>query len=132
MEIFPGKVRIDKWLWAVRLFKSRSIASEACDKGKVKIGDQPVKPSRNIRVGEVITIRRRAFTMQFKILQLTENRQPVKSVSDFCKDITPEEDVEKMKIHSIETPLTATVVREDQLKKTEGNWMSLFPKHHSD
>jgi ribosome-associated heat shock protein Hsp15 len=103
MEVDSGKIRIDKWLWAVRLFKSRSSASEACDKGKVKIGDQPVKASRNIRVGEVITIRRRAFTMQFKILQLTENRQPAKSVSDFYKDITPEEDVEKMKIHSIET-----------------------------
>lgn len=97
------KIRIDKWLWAVRLFKSRSIATEACDKGKIKIADQPVKPSRNIRVGEIIAIRHGAFRMHFEVLQLTENRLPAKSAPDFCKDITPPEEKEKIKIHSIET-----------------------------
>ncbi len=62
----PEKVRIDKWLWAVRHFKSRSMAAEACEKGKIKIADQPVKPSRNIKAGDIISIRRGAFTMQFE------------------------------------------------------------------
>jgi len=97
------KTRIDKWLWAVRLFKSRSNAAEACDKGKIKIAGQPVKPSKNIRIGDVISIRKGAFTMQFEVLQLTENRLPPKSVTDFCKDITPPEEKEKIKIHSLET-----------------------------
>ena len=97
------KIRIDKWLWAVRIFKSRSMAAENCDKGKIRIAGQPVKASRNIKVGDVITIRRGAFTLQFEVLQLTENRLPAKSVAEFCKDITPQEEKEKMKIHSIET-----------------------------
>src|SRR6185295_5772591 len=101
----PGleKTRIDKWLWAVRLFKTRPIAAEACDKGKIKIAGQTVKPSRNIRVGDVISIRKAAFTMQFEVLQLTENRLPAKSGADFCKDLTPPEEKEKIKLHSIET-----------------------------
>lgn len=103
MKATPEKTRIDKWLWAVRLFKTRSLASEACDKGKIKIADQPVKPSRNIRVSDVITIRKGAFTMQFEVLKLTENRLPAKSAADFCKDLTPPEEKEKIKKHSIET-----------------------------
>lgn len=103
MKAAPEKVRIDKWLWAMRLFKSRSIAAETCEKGKVKIAEQPVKASRNIKVGDVIAVREGAFTMQYEVLQLTENRQPAKSVADFCKDITPEEEVEKIRIHEIKT-----------------------------
>jgi len=103
MKVSPEKTRIDKWLWCVRLFKSRSVAAEACDKGKIKIGDQPVKASRNIKMGDIITIRKGAFTMQFEVLRLTESRLPAKLVADFCKDITPEEEIEKIKLHSIET-----------------------------
>ena len=87
----------------MRLFKSRAIASDTCDKGKIKIADQSVKASRNIKVGDVISIRKGAFTMQFEVLQLTENRLPAKSVSNFCKDVTPEEVKDKMKILSIVT-----------------------------
>ncbi len=87
----------------MRLFKSRFIAAETCDKGKVKIADQQVKASRNIKVGDMISIRNGAFTMQFEVLQLTENRQPAKSVADFCKDITPEEELDRIRVHSIET-----------------------------
>ncbi|HQK98187.1 MAG TPA: S4 domain-containing protein, partial [Bacteroidia bacterium] len=53
-----AKVRIDKWLWAVRLFKTRSLAAEACDKGRIRIGDLTVKPSRNVKIGEEIVLHR--------------------------------------------------------------------------
>jgi ribosome-associated heat shock protein Hsp15 len=103
MKGSPEKIRIDKWLWAMRFFKSRAIASDICDKGKIRIAGQSVKASRNIKVGDIISIRKGAFTMQFEVLQLTENRLPAKSVSDFCKDITSEEVKDKIKIHSIAT-----------------------------
>ena len=105
MKAVAEKVRIDKWLWAVRLFKSRALASEACEKGKIRIGDQVVKASRNIKPGDIISIRKGAFTMQFEVLQLSENRMPAKAVSEFCKDITPSEEREKMKLHAIEVSL---------------------------
>ena len=96
------KIRIDKWLWAVRIFKTRSLAATACDKAKITVGDQHVKASRAIKVGDKLTVRQGAFRMQFEVLQLTENRLPAKDVSDFCKDITPPEEVEKIKMHSFE------------------------------
>ena len=82
----------------MRLFKSRSIAAEACDKVKIKIAGQTVKASRNIKPGDIISIRKGAITMLYEVLQLTENRLPAKSVADFCKDITSEEVKEKIKI----------------------------------
>ena len=66
------EVRIDKWLWAVRIFKTRTAASEACKKGRVLIGGTAVKPSRNIRVGEVIKVRKPPVTYSYKVLGLAE------------------------------------------------------------
>ncbi len=103
MKIALEKTRIDKWLWAVRIFKSRSIAAENCEKGKIKIADQAVKASRNIKAGDVITIRNGAFTLQYQVLQLTENRLPAKLVAEYCMNQTPIDELEKIKIHSIET-----------------------------
>jgi ribosome-associated heat shock protein Hsp15 len=97
------KIRIDKWLWAVRIFKTRTIASAACEKGKVTIGDQHIKASRAIKAGDKLAVRQGAFRLQFEVLQLTENRMPAKLVSDFCKDITPQEEIEKIKMHSVES-----------------------------
>src|SRR6186713_2142063 len=97
------KTRIDKWLWAVRFFKSRSAAAEACDKNKIMIGLQPVKASRNIKTGETISIRKGPFVMQYEVLQLTENRIPAKVIAEFCTDITPQEEIERIKMHTIVT-----------------------------
>ena len=97
MKTSPEKVRIDKWLWAMRFYKSRALASEACEKGRISIGGQQVKPSRSIRVGDVISIRKGPFALQAEVLQLTEQRQAAKTVAEFCKDVTSPE--EKEKIH---------------------------------
>jgi len=91
-------LRIDKWLWAVRIFKTRSRAADACKKGKVLIDDIQVKPSRIINVGEIILIKRPPVTYQFKVLGLLGKRQSAKIVIDYVEDITPEEEKVKLDI----------------------------------
>lgn len=81
-------VRIDKWLWAVRLFKTRSLAAEACKKGKVLIQGQAVKPSRMVSVGDVVQIKRAPILFSFKVLALAQNRMNAKLVPDFMQNIT--------------------------------------------
>ncbi|MDD6357423.1 MAG: S4 domain-containing protein [Bacteroidales bacterium] len=88
------EVRIDKWMWAVRLFKTRSLAAEQCKKGKVKIGDVAVKPSRNIKRGETVMIKRGAVTFHFKVLDLSENRMNAKLVPNFMANVTPQSELD--------------------------------------
>ena len=87
-------VRVDKWLWAVRIYKTRSQASEACRKGHVSIGNLPVKPSRSVHVGEVVKVRKSPITRSFKILELTEKRMSAKLTVDYLEDVTPPEELE--------------------------------------
>ena len=84
-------VRIDKWLWAVRLFKTRTLAAEACKKGKITIDTVSVKPSRTIRVNDVIQIKKPPITYAFKVLAVTENRMGAKLVPSFMENVTSEE-----------------------------------------
>jgi ribosome-associated heat shock protein Hsp15 len=91
-------VRIDKWLWAVRIFKTRSQASEACRKGRIVINDVQVKPSRVIKVGEIVIVKKPPVTHQYKILGLLENRQSAKLIVNYVEDLTPEEEKEKLEI----------------------------------
>lgn len=88
------QVRIDKWLWAVRLFKTRSLASEACRKGIIKIKGIEVKPSRELKVGDVLHLRNNPVTYHYKVLALTEKRMGAKLVPEFVEDITPPENLE--------------------------------------
>jgi len=90
------ETRIDKYLWAVRIFKSRSVASEACKKGKVIIGDIAVKSSRMITAGEKIIVKKPPVTYTYIVIQPIENRVGPKLVSEFLKDITPEEEKSKI------------------------------------
>ena len=87
-------VRVDKWLWAVRIFKTRSKATEACRKGHVSIDDLPVKPSRLIHLSEIIKIRKDQMIRSFKVLKLAEKRMSAKFVPDFLEDVTPSEELE--------------------------------------
>lgn len=82
------EVRIDKWLWAVRLYKTRSLATEACKKGKVLVQNTPVKPSRMIKPGEVIQIRENPVIYSFKVIALAQNRMNAKLVPDFMENVT--------------------------------------------
>ena len=77
------EVRIDKWMWATRIFKTRTIAAEACKKGRVMVGGVTVKPSRTIKVGEVIQVRKPPITFSFKVLALAQNRMGAKLVPEY-------------------------------------------------
>lgn len=95
------KVRIDKWLWAVRLFKTRSLAADYCENNKVSISGQTVKASRMLKKGDIISVRKGAFTVQFEVLDVSDKRMGAKLVSDFYKDITPADELERMKTFAI-------------------------------
>lgn len=96
-----GEVRIDKWLWAVRLFKTRSIAIEACKKSRVVMKGVAVKPSRMIKVGDIIDIRKPPITYSFEVLDLTERRMGAKLVSQYMKDVTPPSQLEILELNRI-------------------------------
>lgn len=88
------EVRIDKWIWAMRIFKTRTIATEECKKGRVSVGlENPVivKPSRTIKIGDVINVRKPPVTYSFRVKALTENRLGAKLVPEYLENITPRE-----------------------------------------
>ncbi len=91
-------VRIDKWLWAVRVFKTRNQATEACKGGKVKIGGQHVKASREVKPGEIFTIQGGQIIKTIQVKTLLHNRVSAKLVPDYALDLTPAEEYEKLKV----------------------------------
>jgi ribosome-associated heat shock protein Hsp15 len=91
-------LRIDKWLWAVRLFKTRSQASETCKSGKISINNLSVKPSREVKTGDIIVIRSIALIKTVKVKGLIENRVSAKLVENYLEDLTPEEEYLKLKL----------------------------------
>ncbi|SHF86743.1 heat shock protein Hsp15 [Mariniphaga anaerophila] len=91
-------VRIDKWLWAVRVFKTRSQATEACKKGRVVIEDLPVKPSREVHPGEVVKVRKPPLTISLKVLAVADKRMSAKLAVDFVEDVTPPEELEVLEM----------------------------------
>lgn len=95
------EVRIDKWLWAVRIFKTRTAASEACKKGRVMIGNVAVKPSRNIRVGETIGVKKPPITFSFKVLELSDKRMGAAKVPQFMENVTPPDQYELLELNKI-------------------------------
>lgn len=95
------EVRIDKWLWAVRIFKTRTVAAEACRKGRVLIGNAPVKPSRNIRTGETIQVRKTPVTYSFVVLALADKRMGAKMVPQYMENVTPPDQYELLELNKI-------------------------------
>ena len=96
-----SEVRIDKWLWAVRLFKTRSLAAEACKKGKIIIQNVQVKPSRNVKVGDVVCVRKNPVLFSFKVLALSENRMNAKLVPGFMENVTTSDQLELLELARI-------------------------------
>lgn len=95
-EIAP--VRIDKFLWAVRVFKTRSIASEACRRGRIIINSIQVKPSRSVFKDEIITVKKLPVIYTYRIIEPIENRVSAKLVSKYIEDLTPQEEKIKLDI----------------------------------
>lgn len=84
-----NEVRVDKWLWAMRVFKTRTIATEACKKGRVTICGTPVKPSRTVKQGDVVEVRKPPITYSFRVKDVTQNRLGAKLVENYLENITP-------------------------------------------
>ncbi|MDR1408392.1 MAG: RNA-binding S4 domain-containing protein [Tannerella sp.] len=96
-----NEVRIDKWMWATRIFKTRTIAAEACKKGRVSIGGVTAKPSRMIRVGEILQIRKPPMTFSFKVLALAESRMSAKLTPGYLENVTPPEQYEMLEMSKL-------------------------------
>jgi ribosome-associated heat shock protein Hsp15 len=88
-------VRIDKWLWAVRVYKSRSLATAACSAGKVRIGGEPLKPSRSVRIGDVISAATGDITRTVRVRAVLERRVGAKLVPEYMEDLTPASEYSK-------------------------------------
>ncbi|MEE9460627.1 MAG: S4 domain-containing protein [Bacteroidales bacterium] len=96
--LIDKQIRVDKWLWAVRIFKTRNQATEACKKGRILIREQPVKPSRVLRINDIIQVKRPPVVYSFKVTGLLTKRLSARLVKDYIEDITPEQELEKLKV----------------------------------
>ncbi|MBK7109902.1 MAG: RNA-binding S4 domain-containing protein [Bacteroidetes bacterium] len=90
------KCRIDKWLWAVRIYKTRSLAAEAVASGKVRVNDETVKPSHNLLKNKIVKVRKGLVTYQYKVIQLLEKRVGAQLVNEYLEDITPQDELDKL------------------------------------
>jgi ribosome-associated heat shock protein Hsp15 len=96
-----NEARIDKWLWAARIFKTRSIAADAIKNGRVTIQGVNVKPSRMVKVGEVVSVRKPPVTYSFKILQTIEQRVGAKLIPGIYENVTPPDQYELLEMNRI-------------------------------
>ena len=90
------EVRLDKYLWAVRIFKTRSDAADAIRNNKVLVNDAYCKPSREVHIGDEITVKRLPVVYRYKVLDYVSSRQPAKNVPTYCLNITPQEELDKL------------------------------------
>lgn len=101
MENKNIEARVDKWLWAARIFKTRTIASAACKKGQISMRGTQLKPSRTIKVGDVIEVRKPPITYSFKILQAIERRVGARLIPEILEDVTPPQQYELLEMSKI-------------------------------
>lgn len=126
-----SEVRIDKWLWAVRVFKTRTVASDACKKGRVMLGDAVAKPSRTVKVGDIVKVRKPPVTYSFKVLGLTENRLGAKLVPEYMENVTPRSELDLLDVVRI----SGFIDRRKGLgrpTKREGRELSRFTEQAAD
>ena len=95
------EARIDKWLWAARIFKTRSIAADACKNGRVMVGGTTVKPSRMLKEGETVSVRKPPVTYSFKVLKTIEQRVGAKLLSDIYENVTTPDQYELLEMNRI-------------------------------
>ncbi|MDR1667947.1 MAG: RNA-binding S4 domain-containing protein [Bacteroidales bacterium] len=90
-------IRIDKFLWSVRLFKTRTLAAEACEKHRVMLNDAEVKPSRIVKAADRLTVKKPPSVYTYLVKEPIDRRQPAAKVKDYITDTTPQEEIEKSK-----------------------------------
>ena len=114
-----GEVRVDKWLWAVRIFKTRSLATDACKKGRVSIGGVTVKPSRTLQRGDIVSVRKPPVEYSFRVVELLSSRVGAKRVPEFMENVTPAAQYELLELQRI-GPRVSDVLR----RRTAVIWIS--------
>ena len=92
-----AEVRIDKYLWAIRAYKTRSEASDACTGGKVKLNEAPVKPARAVKPGDIICVRKGAVQFTYKVIEPLEKRVGAALVPQYAQNLTPQSELDKMR-----------------------------------
>lgn len=97
------EVRIDKWLWAVRIFKTRSLAAEACKKNRVQLNGVAAKASRTIKENDVIEVRKVPVLYRYKVIALLEKRVGAKLVENYMQDMTPEQEIVKLDLMRLDS-----------------------------
>jgi ribosome-associated heat shock protein Hsp15 len=95
------EARVDKWLWAVRVFKTRTIATDACKKGRVMVNDVIIKPSRTIKPGDVVKVKKSPVTYSFRVKALAQNRLGAKLVPEYMENITPQSEMDLLEVVKI-------------------------------
>lgn len=93
--------RLDKWLWAVRIFKTRSIAADACKKNRVKVNGAISKSSKTVNAGDIVSVRKPPIEYTFEVLEAIQNRVGAKIVNDYVRNITPQEQYDILKMQKI-------------------------------
>lgn len=91
------ELRIDKYLWSIRVYKTRTDATDACKGGKVRVNGADTKPSKSVKTGDVITARKGAVTYTYKVLELIDKRQGAKLVPRYAENLTPQEELDKLR-----------------------------------
>ena len=91
------EVRIDKYLWSIRVYKTRSEATDACKGGKIRLNGGDVKPSKTVKVGDLLVARKGPVTYTYRILQLIDKRQGAKLVPNYAENLTPQEELDKLR-----------------------------------
>ena len=91
-------IRLDKYLWAVRVFKTRSDAADAIRNNRVLVNDAYAKPSREVKEGDIISVKKMPVTYRYKVLELVSSRQGAKNVPQYCLNITPQEELDKLTV----------------------------------
>ena len=91
------EVRIDKYLWSIRVYKTRTDATDACKGGKVRVNGSDIKPSKSVKVGDVIVARKGAVAYTYRVLQLIDKRQGAKLVPNYAENLTPPEELAKLR-----------------------------------
>lgn len=125
-------VRIDKFLWAIRIYKTRTDATDACKGGKVTVGGADVKPSREVKAGDVVTARRGPVTYTYKVLEILEKRVGAKDVPRYAQDLTPQSELDKL-----HAPVETFFIRRDRgtgrpTKKERRDMDSLYDSFFSE
>jgi ribosome-associated heat shock protein Hsp15 len=118
--------RLDKWLWSVRVFKTRPEATEACRAGKVLIGELEAKPGRNVHAGETIVARVGALTRTLKVIAHPKSRVAAKQLPEYLQDLTPAAEYERAKQASIEHLLARQRGKGRPTKKDRRDMGQLF------